>query len=106
MPRTGPKNRDASGWAGPDRRHCDSGVMGSLPTSHSFSTRPLPPDPTGGQPTPHPRGEDFLLQRQTRPYTRKYQPASSFSHDGAPPLPGGNLCQGPVASAQCTMISA
>ena len=37
----------------------------------------------------HPPLEDSLLEWRTRPYTRKYQPAYSFSVYGNPPNPSG-----------------
>ena len=42
-----------------------------------FGPAPFTPNPTGVQPTPHPRVQDSLLRRRTRTYTRKYQPAYS-----------------------------
>ena len=51
-----------------------------------------PPSGTGrqvGNRRPSPQVEDSLLQRRTRTYTRKYQPASCLSLDAPPPTPPG-----------------
>ena len=48
----------------------------------------LPPNRTGGgSQATYAQVEDSLLKRRTRTYTRKYQPAHSFSLYGAPPPP-------------------
>ena len=46
-----------------------------------------PPTQRVGTQPPHPKVEDSLLQRHRPTYTRTYQPAYSFSLNGAPPPP-------------------
>ena len=69
----------------PTPSFCVPAPTGCPPLAVFLSPPSSPPTQRMGNQPSYPQVEESLLKRRTRTCTRKYQPACSFSHFGAPP---------------------